>query len=110
MANDIIDTRDDSPFPSASMMDMDMYRAGPVNMITFARRIEGVGETVVAEVAGTALADHERDILCRRIEMVADLFETLRRATEKMTAAGMDTVEEHQVLADFVTPKPFGGA
>ena len=112
MANDIIDTRDDSPFPSASMMDLDMMRAGSVFLDygpdQHARRIESVGETNVALVYGTAQQDPARDLLCRRIEMMGDMFETLRRAAEKMAAAGLDAREEHEVLAAFVVPKPYG--
>ncbi len=79
MSNDFIDTRDDSPFPSASMMDLDMMRAGnvlPHGIEAFAehaRRIEGVGETNVALVYGTAQEDPQRDDLCRRIELMGDL-------------------------------------
>lgn len=116
MANDIIDTRDDSPFPSASMMDLDMMRAGEVIIAEgisafsqYGRRIEGVGETNVALIYGTSESDPARDVLCRRIEMLGDLYETFRLAVARMAAAGMDVSEEHEVLAGFVTPKPFGG-
>jgi len=110
---DIIDTRDDSPFPSASMMDLDMMRAGKVlhgatdDEANYGRRIEGVGETVVALIYGTEEHDGERDNLCRRIEMMHDVYETLRKAAAKMAAAGLAVAEEHEVLAAFVTPKPF---
>ncbi len=110
---DYIETRDDSPFPSASMMDLDMMRAGQVfddgRTSTHARRIEGVGETNVALVYGTAKNDPQRDNLCRRIEMMGDLYEALRKAAEKMAAAGLEIGEEHAVLAEFVTPKPYPG-
>lgn len=110
---DYIETRDDSPFPSGSMMDLDMMRAGNVldtqypAQSVFGRRIEGVGETYVALVYGVAKADPQRDNLCRRIEMMCDLYETLRKAAEKMAAAGLEVGEEHAVLADWVTPKPY---
>lgn len=108
MAIDIPDT-DDSPFPSHSMMDLDMLRAGRVLADSYSRRIESVGETVVAEIAGTAMEDSERDVLCRRIEMMGDVYETLRKAAAKLVVAGVDASEEHEVLAAFVSPKPFGG-
>lgn len=100
--------KDDSPFPSGSDMDLDMWRASRPNPDA-SRFIESVGNTYVAKVLsdGSEVANGERDTNARRIEMLGDLYEALRRAAEKMSEAGLEVGEEHAVLAEFLTPKPF---
>lgn len=98
MANgDLI--KDDSPFPSGPEMDLDMWRASSHVNPDGTRTIEAPADDVIARVYG--------DVTTRRIEMLGDLFEGLRRAAEKMSAAGLDVSEENQILGEFVSPKPF---
>ncbi len=101
----MVDIKDDSPFPSHSDMDLDMWRAQTVNP-SGSRYIEGVAGAMICEVFG---ADDvaARDSTTRRIEMVGDLYEALRIAAEKLAKAGLNTDQETQVLGDFVAPKPF---
>lgn len=101
------ETKDDSPFPSASTMDLDMWKAGHVHPAKFSRPIEGVAGAYICEVYGAEHDDAQRDATARRLEMMGDLYETLRRAAEKMAKAGLDVSEENQVLGLFVAPKPF---
>lgn len=102
--NQNIDTHDDGPFPGAGEMGLELYQAGvrtaPVGAAPF-RPITGPGGVLVARVYG------DNDLLARRIEMIGDVYETLRKATDKMVAAGIDVSEEHEVLGLFVAPKPF---
>jgi hypothetical protein len=103
---------DTSPFPSASDMDLDMWRAQKPSA-DGSRAIEGVANDIVCKVYGMAGNDtgmsteHSRDMATRRIEMLGDLYETLRVAADKLAKAGLDADEENTVLSEFVTPKPF---
>lgn len=98
--------KDDSPFPSHSDMDLDMWKAQSVNPDK-SRYIEGVAGSYICAVYGNAAADPQRDSTTRRIEMIGDLYEALRIATEKLAKAGLNTDQESVVLGDFVAPKPF---
>lgn len=98
--------KDNSPFPSGSEMDLDMWRAGRPEP-DGARGIAGVANARIAKVYAPDGDIGERDLLARRIEMVGDLYEGLRRAAEKMSEAGLNVADEHAILAEFITPKPF---
>ena len=68
----------------------------------------GAGDQIRIEFrAGWNGDKTQRDLWARRVEMLGDVFETLRRAAEKMSAAGLDAAEENTVLSEFVTPKPY---
>lgn len=97
--------KDDSPFPSLSDMDLDMWRADYNLEANGSRRILAP----LGPVCFVCSTNEEglRDATARRIEMVGDLYEALRRAAEKMSAAAMDVAQESQVLSEFVTPKAF---
>ena len=97
--------KDDSPFPSLSDMDLDMWRAAPDRQPDGSRLI-AAPDGPVCKVISTN-EPGLRDVTARRIEMIGDLYEALRRAAEKMSAAGMDVAQESQVLSEFVTPKAF---
>lgn len=109
--NEVTGTADKSAFPSAAEMDLDMLRAGPVRArhITAAwcRTIDGVADQEFCVVYGNGENDLDRDRFSRRIEMMGDLYEALRRAAEKMEAAGLNASEENEVLSNFVTPKGY---
>ena len=98
----------ESPFPSASEMDLDLWRVGAsVHPDTFYRTIEGVAGENIAYVLGVGKADADRDTRARRFEMIGDLYEELRKLADKARAAGLDTSQAEMVLSDFVSPKPF---
>jgi len=107
MPDDVI--KDSSPFPSHSDMDLDMWRANAHPNPDGSRNIEAPGDWVVCKVFASA-DRNVRDLTARRIEMVGDLYETLRVAADKLAAAGIDVAQEHEVLAEFLAPKPFPGA
>ena len=96
----------DSPFPSGPEMDLDMWRAG-LPQPDGTRSIEAPASYLVAKVYAPDGNADMRDAQARRIEMLGDVYEALRRAAEKMSEAGMDVSDEHAVLAEFVSPKPF---
>ena len=100
---------DPSPFPSHSEMDLDMWQATTIGG-DGTRSIEAPASYLVAKVYAPDGDGQQRDVVARRVEMVGDLYETLRRAAEKMAAAGLDISEEHEVLSAFCSPKPFPGA
>lgn len=97
--------KDDSPFPSLSDMDLDMWRAASRLNADKSRTIETT-DGPVCKVYSTNVPGLA-DATARRIEMLGDLYEALRRAAEKMSVAGMDVSQESQVLSEFVTPKAF---
>jgi len=95
--------KDASPYPSAAEMDLDMWRVS--RPFAGNRQIKN-GQKVIATVpTEDSIAD--RDVMARRIESMGDLYEALRRAAERMIAAGMDVSDEHRALTEFVSPKPF---
>ena len=98
--------KDDSPFPSGPEMDLDMWRAGGIGP-DGTRVIEAPTNYIVAKVYAPDGDANARDTVARRIEMLGDVYEGLRRAAEKMSAAGLNVGEENQILSEFVTPKPF---
>ena len=109
MASDI-PTKDSSPFPSASDMDMDMWRATRPVGANRPIRITSNSEAprTVAMVYPLTKGDTgTRDMWARRLEMMGDLYEALRRAADKMALHGMDVSEENTVLGEFCAPKPF---
>lgn len=97
--------KDNSPFPSLSDMDLDMWRARERRNPDRTRTIEAP-DGPVCTVCSTNESGLD-DATARRIEMLGDLYEALRRAAEKMSVAGMDVAQESQVLSEFVTPKAF---
>lgn len=96
--------KDSSPFPSGPEMDLDMWKAGRRNPAGYRSLNLMEQEPMCHLCLARVYAD---DTTTRRIEMVGDLYEGLRRAAEKMSEAGMDVAEEHAILAEFITPKPF---
>lgn len=93
-------------FPTAAELDLDMWKAQAVNP-DGSRYIEGVAGSMICAVYGTGPVDATRDMHTRRVEMIGDVYEALRRAAEKMSAAGLDVDSEQAVLGDFIAPKPF---
>jgi hypothetical protein len=99
---------DTSPFPSAGEMDLDMWRAKPTVDADNARSIEGAGEVgVICKVPGAGPRDADRDSTARRLEMVGEVYEELRKLADKARAAGIDCEQAERVLTEFVAPKPF---
>jgi len=97
---------DPSPFPSSGEMDFDLWKAGAVDD-GFARHIEGAGNERVCTIHGVASRDADRDAMARRLEMIGDLYEELRKLADKARVAGIDTSQADAALSDFVSPKPF---
>ena len=99
---------DTSPFPSSGEMDLDMWRAHATVNVDNSRAIEGAGDVgIICKVLGSAPRDADRDSTCRRLEMVGDLYEELRKLADKAKALGIDTEQADRVLTEFVAPKPF---
>jgi hypothetical protein len=99
---------EDSPFPSSADMDLDlMHASNGVHPDNHYRVIEGVAGASVAFVHGEARHDADRDTLARRIEMMGDLYDELRKLADRARAAGVDVEQAEMVLSDFVAPKPF---
>jgi hypothetical protein len=99
---------DESPFPTAADMDLDLWRASlSVHPQQHFRTIEGVANTNVAYILGVGQRDSQRDSTTRRIEMMGELYDELRKLVDKVRPLGVDIVQAEEVLNEFVAPKPF---
>lgn len=98
--------KDDSPYPSWSDMDLDMWRVSRP-MPDGSRIIKGVDGVAVCRVPYHGESVAVRDTTARRIEMMGDLYEALRLAVEAMEQANIDATRQTAVLSEFITPKPF---
>ena len=98
--------KDPSPFPSASDMDLPMWRATEVKN-EYSRYVKDGEDRALLKVFGKAKQDAARDCVARRMEMLGDLYETLRKLTETADKAGVDVTDAMEMLGLFCAPKPF---
>lgn len=91
-------------FPSAADLDLDMWQAMPANR-NGDREIHSDGE-LIATVRRYEVGE-ERDARARRIEMLGDLYDTLRELADRAKTAGLDVEQATRVLQEIVAPKPF---
>lgn len=94
-------------FPSAADLDLDMWEF--MNGVSLGRQhrpyrtiLTGSGTVRIG-----ASDDAQRDTTARRIEMLGDLYDTLREQTERARQAGLDISQALRVMSEFVAPKPF---
>lgn len=100
----------ESPFPTAAEMDLDIWLASSrVSESNNMRIITGVADDEIIYVNGCGPVDRERDETARRIEMIGDLYDALRDLSILAEKSGLNVTSAFEVLAAFVSPKPFPG-
>jgi hypothetical protein len=92
-------------YPSAADLDLDMWRATFLNH-NGDREIHSVDDELVATVRRYEVGE-QRDATARRIEMLGDLYDTLRELADRAQKAGVDVAQAQRVLQEMVAPKPF---
>lgn len=73
---------------------------------------DGESQFTIAKVSAINWSEYcqrDRDLTASRFAMVAELYDALRNATERLMQLGEPVVDEQRVLAEFVTPKALDG-
>lgn len=94
-------------FPSAADLDLDMWRAYGT-CIDHGREYRIIDrDSLLNRIQVYGYDPAYRDTTARRIEMLGDLYDTLREQTERARLAGLDISQALRVMSEFVAPKPF---